>query len=112
MEWVTAAAVVRCDHDGRVESRPAQRWLTIGGSPVLAEGDPPGRPIAGCPNAGPTIKPCTTTLAVDTGHSEWIRVDGRRVVLSALRGLTDGTPPGAVRYTVRDPGQRWTGADR
>jgi hypothetical protein len=112
MEWVRSDAAVKCDHDGRVENRPSQRWLAVGGVPVLVEDDPVGRAISGCPNVGPTIKPCATTLRVATGYSDWIRVAGRRVVLSTLTGLTDGTPPGTVRYTVLDPGQRYTGADR
>ena len=37
------------------------------------------------------------------GYSAWLRVDGHRVVLSTLDGLTDGTPPGTVHYTVRYP---------
>jgi hypothetical protein len=112
MEWVTVDAVVKCDHDGRVGNVASQGWLTIEGVPVLVEDDPVGRTVSGCPNVGPTIKPCAKTLRVATGYSDWIRVDGRRVVLSTLSGLTDGTPPGVVRYTVRDPGQRHTGADR
>jgi len=111
MEWVTADAAVACDHGGRVEQRPGQRWLTVGGVPVLVDDDPEGRAIAGCPNVGPTIKPCARTLRVAVGYSDWVRVDGRRAVLATLAGLTDGTPPGVVRYTVRDPGQAFVGVD-
>ncbi|MFI5915166.1 hypothetical protein [Dactylosporangium sp. NPDC051541] len=105
MKIVTLAAVVRCGHDGRVGNAASQSWVRAHGRPVLVDADPEGRPIAGCPNIGPTMKPCTTTLAVSTGYSTWLRIGGRRIVLASLDGLTDGTVPGTVHYTVRDPGQ-------
>lgn len=111
MKLVTVAAVVRCGHDGRVRTIASQHWVTVGGADVLVDDDPQGRAVTGCPNIGPTVKPCTTTLAVATGYSTWIRVDGDRVALSNLDGLTDGTVPGTVHYTVRDPGQTFVGAD-
>ncbi len=40
------------------------------------------------------------------GYSEWLRIGGKRVCLDTVTGLTDGTPPGTVKYEVRDPGQR------
>jgi hypothetical protein len=46
-----------------------------------------------------------TTLKVRKGYSDWIRIDGKRVCLDSVIGLTDGTPPGAVDYFVRDPEQ-------
>jgi hypothetical protein len=111
MEWVTERATVRCGHDGRVAGQASARWLTVAGVPVLVDDDPEGRPVAGCPNIGPTVKPCTRTLAVARGYSGWLRAGGRGVVLSHLDGLTDGTVPGTVHYTVRDPGQRLVRAD-
>ncbi|WP_426513863.1 hypothetical protein ACPPVO_26570 [Dactylosporangium sp. McL0621] len=111
MKLVTLAAVVRCGHDGRVQNAASQTWVRAAGRPVLVDADPERRPIAGCPNIGPTMKPCTTTLAVSAGYSSWLRIDGRRIVLSNLDGLTDGTVPGTVHYTVRDPGQGLAGAD-
>jgi hypothetical protein len=79
--------------------------VTINGRKVLVEKDPEGRPISNCPNIGISIKPCTTTLVEERGYSEFIRVDGRRMVLDHLVGKTDGTPPGLVNYSVRKPGQ-------
>ncbi|GAA3453888.1 hypothetical protein [Dactylosporangium matsuzakiense] len=105
MKIVTLAAVVRCGHDGRVHNSARQSWVRIGGSAVLVDADPEGCRVSGCPNIGPTMKPCTTTLAVNTGYSPWLRIGGQRIVLSDLDGLTDGTVPGTVHYTVRDPGQ-------
>lgn len=112
MDWITARATVRCGHDGVVTNRASQHWLTVEGVPVLVADDPEGREVVGCPNVGPTVKPCARTLAVAAGYSAWLRVDGHRIVLSGLDGLTDGTVPGTVHYLVRDPGQRMVGTDR
>jgi hypothetical protein len=112
MKWVTVRATIKCGHDGRVINQPGQHWVRIDGAPVLVDDDPQGRTIAGCPNYGPTIKPCAKTLRVLAGYSSWLAVDGHRVVLSHLDGLTDGTVPGTVHYTVRDPGQAYVGADQ
>jgi len=112
MEWVTTRAVIRCGHDGTVENLPRQRWVTVSGAPVLVDDDPQGRAISTCPNVGPTMKPCARTLRVAAGYSAWLRVDGHAVVLSTLDGLTDGTLPGTVHYTVRDPGQSLVRSDQ
>jgi len=111
MEWVTEQATVHCGHDGRVANKASQGWLTVDGVPVLVDDDPEARTVTGCPNAGPTMKPCARTLAVATGYSHWLRAGGRRIVLSHLDGLTDGTVPGTVHYTVRSPGQHLVRAD-
>src|SRR5262245_3782028 len=111
MLWVTTHASIKCGHDGKVENLPSQQWVRAGTYPVLVDNDPQGRRISGCPNIGPTMKPCTKTLRVARGYSDYIRVDGHAVVLSNLDGLTDGTVPGTVHYTVRDAGQDFVSAD-
>ena len=88
------------------------RWLTqglvtIGHRPVLVATDPESRPIVGCPTVGPSIKPCTSTLPVQQGYSTFIRIQGRAVCLDTVTGLTDGTPPGTVKYKVRSSGQQF-----
>lgn len=105
MRWVTVDALMQCAHLGKVGLVASQSWVTIDGRPVLVQADPEGRPIVGCPNIGPTIKPCTTTLKVQAGYSSWIRVDGQPVVLDVVTGLTDGTPPGVVKYRVTTSAQ-------
>jgi hypothetical protein len=112
MKWVTEPAVIPCGHQGRVVNQPSQRWVRVHGDPVLVDDDPEHRRITGCPNIGLTIKPCTRTLAVITGYSGWLSIGGRRVVLSHLDGLTDGTVPGTVHYTVQDAGQALVEADQ
>ena len=107
MELVLERAVIKCGHDGSVANVARQQWVRVDGSPVLVDDDPEGRSIAGCPNVGATMKPCTKTLKVIRGYRDWVRVDGHRVVGDDLDGLTDGTVPGTVHYTVRDPGQRF-----
>ena len=106
MYWLTEDAVLVCAHElGIVGIRATQDLVTIEGRRVLVAVDPESRPIVGCPNVGPTIKPCTTTLPVKQGYSDLIRIDGRKLCLDPVTGLTDGTPPGTVEYHVRSAGQ-------
>ena len=108
MLWLTEDAVVVCKHEnGKVGIAPIQKLVTIEGRRVLVENDPEGRPITGCPNVGATIKPCLHTLAVTEGYSDFLSIDGRRICLDTVTGLTDGTPPGVVKYIVRRPGQEF-----
>jgi hypothetical protein len=106
MRVLTQDALLLCKHGlGRVALAATQTWVTVEKRAVLLRPDPEGKAIAGCPNVGPTIKPCTTTLAVDAGYSSFVRVDGRPICLDTVTGLTDGTPPGTVKYDVKNPGQ-------
>lgn len=106
MLWLTEDALLVCKHEkGKVGINPSQALVTVSGRSVLVENDPENRPISGCPNVGAAIKPCLHTLAVSAGYSDFLRIDGRRVCLDAVTGLTDGTPPGVVKYVVRQPGQ-------
>ena len=107
MLLLTEDALVVCQHElGKVGIVPTQDLVRVDGRRVLVEPNPEGRPIAGCPNIGATIKPCTQTLKVRTGYSEWIRIEGQPVCLDTVVGFTDGTPPGIVEYQVRNPGQQ------
>ena len=106
MLWLTEDAALVCKHEnGRVHLAAGQNIVMIGGRRVLIELDPEHKPITGCPNVGAAIKPCTLTLAVAEGYSDFLKIDGRRVCLETVSGLTDGTPPGIVKYEVRSPGQ-------
>jgi len=112
MRLLTQDAHLACKHVlGKVDLQASQNLVTLQGRKALVEKDPEGRPIQHCPNVGATIKPCQTTLAVQRGYSALLRIDGRRVCLDTVQGLTDGTPPGVVLYTVRDPGQAFVGSD-
>jgi hypothetical protein len=106
MKFLTEDADLVCTHRGVVEIKPTQTLVTIDGRRVLVETDPEGKEINRCPNRGPQIKKCGKTLRVRVGYSTFIRIDGRRVCLDNLSGLTNGTPPGVVKYIVRDPGQQ------
>ena len=106
MKILTQDAVLVCAHEmGVVGIVATQNLVTVSRRCVLVESDPEQRPIVGCPNIGPTIKPCTSTLKVQAGYSDLMRIDKRRVSLDPVTGLTDGTPPGIVKYKVRSPGQ-------
>jgi hypothetical protein len=100
-----ADATVVCTHElGRVQLTPSQSWCTIEGEPILVDDDPQRRPIKRCPNATVSTKPCTTTLAVTTGYSDLVRIDGRAICLDTVTGRTDGTGE-VYRYKVNDPAQ-------
>jgi|SRR6267378_2074040 len=102
---LTEDAGLFCKHGpGKVSIIATQELVTIDGRKVLVEIDPQGRPISGCPSVVP-FKPCLTTLVVDKGYSEFIRVENRRLCLDTVTGFTDGTPPGIVKYEVRYAGQ-------
>lgn len=109
MRWLTEDATLICDHRGRVAIQATQRLVRIDGRRVLVDDDPQGRTISRCPNANPVagLRPCVTTLRVARGYSEFLRIDGQRVCLDTVTGLTDGSPPGTVNYLVRQPGQQW-----
>jgi len=108
MFLLTEDAKIVCDHRlGVVKNEPTQEWVTINQRRILVDSDPEGKEIKGCPNYGPTIKPCTKTLKVKEGYSDFIRIDGHAVCLDSLAGLTDGTPPGIVNYIVVEPGQNF-----
>lgn len=113
MKLLTADARLVCQHRlGRVENRASQRWVTVAGRPLLVATDPEGRPIDGCPNINVGILPCKATLKVKQGYSAFVAVDGHRVCLDSVEGLTTGTPAGFVKYVVDDPGQRLVSGDR
>ncbi len=106
MRLLTQDAILNCDHElGLVGIIATQGLVTIAKRRVLVATDPEQRPIAGCPMYGPGVKPCVTTLKVTAGYSDLLRINGKPVCLDTVTGLTDGTPPGTVKYTVRTPGQ-------
>jgi len=107
MRVLTEDALLLCDHGGQVKLAVRQSWVTINHRRVLVATDPESCSISGCPNTNPFLglKLCTNTLPVTQGYSTFIRIDGHRMCLDAVTGLTDGTPPGTVKYTVKNPGQ-------
>lgn len=110
MKLLVLEAVLRCGHDGAVRTVASQSWVRVDASPVLVESDPQGRSISGCPNVSVNFKPCKNTLVVRTGYSTFVRIGGHAVCLDSVQGFTDGTPPGLVKYDVRDPGQAFVDA--
>lgn len=105
MRLLTEDVKIVCRHEmGKVSIVPSQSLVTIERRAVLVETDPEGRGISGCPLVFP-FKPCLRTLPVREGYSDLLRIDGRRVCLDTVTGLTDGTPPGTVMYKVNAPGQ-------
>ncbi len=104
----TEKDVLRCAHVGGVVDVSARhRWIRINGSPVLVRPDALGRSITGCPMVGATTKPCTSTVTVDTGYSQFVRIDGSAMGLNTLSGFTDGVPPMSVLYSITSNYQSW-----
>lgn len=110
MKVLVLSGVLRCGHDGLVTNTASQQWVRIARQPILVASDPEGRQISMCPNISTNTKQCTTTRAVATGYSDFVRIGGHKVCLDSVDGMTDGVPPS--HYTVRDPGQQFVGADR
>ncbi len=113
MRALTEDALLLCDHGGQVKLAARQSWVTIHGRRVLVATDPEDRSISGCPNRNVflALVPCTTTLRVTRGYSSFVRIDGHAVCLDTVTGLTSGTPPGTVKYTVKNPGQTLVESD-
>ena len=107
MKLLTVQAKIVCKHvTGVVINLVAgQHMVYVANEPLLVDNDPESKIIAGCANVSLTIKPCTQTLHVQQGYSELVFINGQRACLDSLTGLTDGTPPGVVRYVVADPAQ-------
>jgi hypothetical protein len=106
---LTKDAYFLCEHEGRADPEARQSFVRIDDVPVLVYGDPVGRTIRNCKNYNPPagIKPCVTTLKVDKGYSAFVRISGQPICLSSVEGLTDGTPPAQVHYSVHRSGQDW-----
>jgi hypothetical protein len=95
-----------CLHQlGKVQIEATQNLVTVEKKRVLVSPNPEGRSISGCPMYGALIKPCLHTLNVTEGYSHLVRIEGRHICLDTVSGLTDGTPPGVVRYKVNFAGQ-------
>ena len=105
-EILTDQAVLVCNHQtGIVTNQPSQHLVTIAGRPILVDNDPVNREITGCTFSETTISPCTLTTSVTSGYSELIRINGHRICLKPLTGLTNWAGAYAVQYKVRIPGQ-------
>lgn len=108
MKFLTNKAKLTCKHiTGVVQLFTFQNLVTIEGDPVLVDNDPEVKPILGCCNISPTIKPCSFTLKVTKGYSDFIFINNKAVSLDTVTGLTDGTAPGTIQYIVRNPGQHF-----
>lgn len=114
MRFLTEKALIICDHElGRVKQNVRQSLVRIDGERVLVDDDPERCPIDGCPNTSPLvgILPCKSSLRVEAGYSDLLRIDGHRVCLDPVTGRTTGVPP-IFKYLVRDPGQELVDSDQ
>jgi len=103
---LTEDAVLKCPHPpGHASMIPTQRLVTINGRRVLVEPNPEKCAIHSCPYRSITILPCSLTYEALAGYSELLWIQGQRVCLDTVEGLTEGTPPRFWKYTVAEPGQ-------
>jgi hypothetical protein len=98
---ITEKASVVCPHGGRVHLKASPGWVFVNGAPVMVDSDLEGCTISACPWTGGSLVPCSKTLRVIMGRSPWIKIDGRRVYLKKVKGLTNGAPPpGSFQFKV------------
>ena len=100
---VTTGSTVQCSHRATVTLKASQSKLKAAGNPALVASDMAGATVVACPNIGPGLKPCTTTLSVLTGLATKLSVDGQPVLLEGATGPTDSTPP--ATWSVTTAGQ-------
>ena len=114
--WVHSRFLHRLDPAGGFDtslmilSRQSTIECDHGGKLVLPEGDAPlsandvlQASIAACPNEGPTVRPCQEIASITGGKAQLLADDGSPCLLDSLSGLTDGFPPGSVRFRVTRP---------
>ena len=106
MKFLVQSSLLTCDHgSGVVAIGALQAMVHVNGVAVMVQGDFEAKGIAGCANAGPSIKPCTTTTAVTKGYSGHVFINNIPVALDDLEGVTDGTPPSTIPFKVRTVSQ-------
>ena len=113
MKIMTEDNLIRCPHPpGNGSIQPTQKLVHVDGRRVLVEPNPIGTKIKTCPNTAIPNVPCTATLTAKTvSYSGLLHIGGKRVCLDAVTGLTNGSPPGTVLYTVANPGQALVASD-
>jgi hypothetical protein len=99
-------AVITCPHQtGIVRPLPRQTKVMIGGALALRITDMAGSPVAGCPVAGPGVKPCTTVPGPAAPGSTKVLIGGLPAMLQTSLMTTDCTPPAPMGTTVKFAGQ-------
>lgn len=99
-------AVITCPHQtGIVKPLPRQTKVMVGGAFALRITDMAGTPVAGCPAAGPGVKPCTTVPAPAAPGSTKVMIGGQPAMLLNSMMSTDCTPPVPMGTIVKFAGQ-------
>lgn len=101
----TLADVVTCGHSGKVVVVGTPK-LTVGGNPVLLAAGVAGGVVTGCitpiVTTTPPSKPCSKVLLVTSppSLSTKLKVGAAPVVLSTLKGTTDGVVGGTPQVLL------------
>jgi hypothetical protein len=103
-KYLTHAAKLKCNHEGMVVLPPSPgTTFHSNGSPVTTVDDLlSSASIVGCKQGGDGKKPCTRVVQILVGKARNVATDGKDVLLTSVRAMTDGVPPGTV--TVFDDG--------
>lgn len=107
LKILTSKASLKCAHGGSVDLKPSQRWVRVGGAPVLVDPDTVDRPIHACPMATPANPPCGKTVNANgaASFSALVKIDGRGVCLDTATGMTNWSKLAVVPYAVISSGQ-------
>src|SRR5262249_7273768 len=105
---LTKNVTITCGHFGVVTTSAGQMKLTVAQNGVLVSTDVSGKSVAGCqtkpdPN---TLQPKICTICTVTGGlSSKLTVNHQPVLLSTMKGTTDGTALPVI-LTVNEPQTR------
>ncbi|HKV30235.1 MAG TPA: hypothetical protein VJT14_04380 [Candidatus Dormibacteraeota bacterium] len=103
---LTSAANITCPHQGKVTVVPNQTKFTIGGKPVLVDGDLDSAAISGCTWLPPPQAnvACLTVATVSAGLSSKFKVGTKAVMLDSASGTTSGKV-GPFNWSVQSAGE-------
>lgn len=104
MKVLNLAAVLKCSHGGTLQISPQSVKLRVAANEVLMEQHIISALIAGCPQSGSGITPCTAVTQITAGQATKLTINSQPVLLDTLAGITNGNPPGTL--VVVAPGQQ------
>ena len=102
-EVLTTGSTVDCGHTGTVSTSGASK-LKVAGNAVLLEDGVSGKSVSACVTQNVTntgMKQCTTVTSVTMGKATKLKVGGAPVLLSSLKGATDGTVGGSPQMLLK-----------
>lgn len=103
---LTTDSQITCGHEGKV-STTSQSKLKVKNASVLVSSDVQGKSVSATPpdkcvtQLTSSTKPCSSVLTIIKGAATKLKVHNDAVLLAdALKGTTDGNPPGSLSATA------------